>query len=113
MEGYLMFILCVFLTLVTLGVAVAVGYIAWNSVIEPIMDRVKVQKDEYWRDRYYKEQDRANYFECWLEKFGLPERVLRAVQPGTIEHLSSHDACESWEERCMITFTLDTTKLED
>ena len=108
-DNYLMFILCVLLTLFTLFCFGVCIYTAWNGLIKPIMDRIKSQRDIYWERRYREERDLN---EERLRKLGgLLPSTIDAIIPDTVEILTSHDNCGVFEERCMITFTINTTEL--
>lgn len=109
MRTYMMFMVCV---LVTLGVLFITGImigLAWDCLIEPIMDRIRHQKDEYWKNRYREARD--EYDNCLRKLGGLLPSTIEAIIPDTVETMVSHDGCEDFQERVMITFTVDTTDL--
>ena len=105
MDAYLYFLFCVFMTLVTLLILGLTIYLAWNVIIEPILDRIKEQRDNYWEREYDKKCDE---YDALLRKLGgLLPSTIDAIIPGTVETKVSHDNCEECEERVMITFTCD------
>jgi hypothetical protein len=81
MEGYLMFILCTFLTLVTLGVLMCVVYISWVAVIEPIMDRVKEQKELEYKALWIEADDERIDLDRKLRRIGFDDDFISCIDP--------------------------------
>lgn len=108
-SNYLMVMMCVVLTIAMLFLIGFCIRVAWDELIKPIMDRIKQQKDEYWENRYHEVRD--EYEECLHKLGGLLPSTIDAIIPGSVDTKVSHDNCEEYEERVLITFTVDTTDL--
>lgn len=115
--NYLLFMICVLITVLVISAIIVGARIIWDDVIEPIVRKIKRDRDNatYWENRYEKEfnthtKTKQKYI-GYLKTLDLTESVIESIIPGTIQNLTSHDDCADHEERCMITFTVDTNKL--
>lgn len=80
MERYLGFMLCVLVTVFTLAVVGFGIYVGWTGLIEPIMDRIKKQRDTYWEDKYHEEFDENVKLKIKINKFGLDDSFINCIR---------------------------------
>lgn len=104
MDAYLDFLLCVFMTLLVLLALGFTIYLAWNTFIEPILDRIKEQKDDYWEKQYREERDE---YDTFLKMIKIDRFTARRIIPGTVETLTSGDGCKEFESHALIKFKVD------
>lgn len=78
-NNYISFILCVFLTVITLIVIGFAIWLGWAGLIEPIMDRVKEQKDTYWKDKYRKARSECEELNKKLRRIGLGDDFVSCL----------------------------------
>lgn len=107
MERYLMFMFCVFMTLLVFGALMLVVYISWNGVIDPIIDRIQAEKDNYWETMYRNEEIEKRKYRDYLSmlKINDPE-TLDCVIVDSVSREVMHNSID-FTARVKITFTIN------
>ena len=101
MIDYLLFLCCVFFTLMTL-MCVSLGVrLAWDGLIKPIMDRVKKQKDDYWEKKFDEAEGENIEYRNKLRRIGFDDDFISCIDPCCRPKISKEYKDETTRSGCM------------
>ena len=79
-RNYLAVMFCILITLFVLLLAGLLIRLVWEAVIEPIMDRIKEQRDTYYKDLYHKKLKECDGFKHKLDAIGLRDNFIDCLK---------------------------------